>query len=69
MQEIMDIIFNYGVGFACVGYLIYDKLTFSKKIINEIVENNKETIKALDNINNSLTLMNERINNLEKKGE
>lgn len=54
MQEIIDIIANYGIGLVCVGYLIYDKLTFSKAI--------DESLKL---INQSLIIMNERINNLE----
>ena len=54
MQEIIDIVVNNGIGIACVVYLIYDKLTFSKAI--------DESLKL---VNQSLTIMNERIGNLE----
>lgn len=65
MEELINLIVQNGIGIVCVAYLIYDKLTFSKNIISKITDNNQETIKALGNINNSLTLMNERIMNLE----
>lgn len=54
MQDIVDIVVNNGIGIACVIYLIYDKLTFSKAI--------DESLKL---VNQSLTIMNERIGNLE----
>lgn len=54
MQEIIDLIVNNGIGLVCVGYLIYDKLTFSKAI--------DESLKL---VNQSLSIMNERISNLE----
>ena len=49
MQDIVDIIVNNGIGIACVVYLIYDKLTFSKAI--------DESLKL---VNQSLAIMNER---------
>lgn len=56
MQDIVDIIVNNGIGIACVVYLIYDKLTFSKAI--------DESLKL---VNQSLAIMNERLLNLETK--
>ena len=45
-KTLIDFIFQYGVGFVCVAYLIYDKLVNAKenqKAMKEIVDDNKKT--------------------------
>lgn len=51
MQELMDIIFNYGVGVACCGYLMYFQSTTMK-----------EMLQALNSINERLSVIEEKIN-------
>lgn len=64
---IVDFIFQYGVGFVCVGYLIYDKLVNAKenqKVMQEIVNDNKKTNQE---IVITLTKMNDRLEDIERK--
>lgn len=68
-KTIVDFIFQYGVGFVCVAYLIYDKLVNAKenqKVMQEIVADNKKTNQE---IVITLTKMNERLADIEKKLE
>ena len=58
MQEILDLIFNYGVGIACVGYLMYFQSTTMKEMLN-----------ALNNINNRLSVIEDKLENKQKKTE
>lgn len=67
LKEIVDYIFQYGIGAICVAYLIYDKLVNAKRnqeIMQEIVNDNKNTNKE---IVVTLTKMNERLSDIEKK--
>lgn len=66
-KTLIDFIFQYGVGFVCVAYLIYDKLVNAKenqKAIKEIVDDNKKTNQE---IVVTLTKMNDRLEDIEKK--
>lgn len=36
MEEFMNVLFNYGVGFACVGYLMYFQSTTMNKILDTL---------------------------------
>lgn len=66
-KTIIDFIFQYGVGFVCVAYLIYDKLVNAKenqKAMKEIVDDNKKTNQE---IVVTLTKMNDRLEDIEKK--
>lgn len=56
MQEVMDLIFNYGVGIACIGYLMYFQSTTMKEMLN-----------ALNNINNRLSVIEDKLENKQKK--
>lgn len=56
MEEIINLLVQNGIGIVCVGYLIYDRLKYSKGITE-----------SLENVNKSLAIMNERILNLEKE--
>ena len=55
MQEIINLIVNNGIGVVCVGYMIYFQMTVMK-----------EQSKTMKEINASLTLMNERLSDIEK---
>ena len=55
MKEIADLMFNYGVGLACVAYLIYFQSTTMK-----------EMLKALGNINDRLTVIEAHVGIKEK---
>ena len=66
-KTIIDFIFQYGVGFVCVAYLIYDKLVNAKenqRAMKEIVDDNKKTNQE---IVVTLTKMNDRLEDIEKK--
>lgn len=55
-KEILDYIFQYGVGFICMAYLIYFNLTTSK-----------EMTKTIQEVVVALTTMNERLEDIERK--
>lgn len=55
-KEILDYIFQYGVGFICMAYLIYFNLTTSK-----------EMTKTIQEVVIALTTMNERLEDIERK--
>ena len=66
-KTLIDFIFQYGVGFVCVAYLIYDKLVNAKenqRAMKEIVDDNKKTNQE---IVVTLTKMNDRLEDIEKK--
>lgn len=54
MEEIINLLFNYGVGIACIGYFIYFNNTTLKELTN-----------TLQNVNIQLERMNERISDIE----
>ena len=56
MEEIIQYIFQYGVGTLCVAYLIYDRMTTSRDLA-----------KTMQEIVVTLTKMNERLDDIEKK--
>lgn len=56
LKGIIDFIFQYGVGFICLGYLIYFNLTTSK-----------EMTKTVQEVVVTLTTMNERLADIERK--
>ena len=56
MKEILDYIFQYGIGTICVAYLIYFQSTTMK-----------EMLKALTNINDRLTIIESHVG-IKKKG-
>lgn len=57
IKPIIDVIVNNGIGVACVIYMIYFQLTTMK-----------EMSVTLNKMNTSLELLNDRMENLEKKG-
>lgn len=62
MKEILDFIFQYGIGTLCVAYLIYDRLTVSKETNNLMLK----MIETLNNVNTRLSIIEDK---LERKDE
>ena len=58
MQEIIGLISNYGTGVACVAYLIYFQHTTMKSMLD-----------TLNGINIRLSIIEEKIEIIKKKGE
>lgn len=56
MEEIIQYIFQYGIGTICVAYLIYDRMTTSR-----------ELAKTIQEVVVTLTKMNERLDDIERK--
>lgn len=56
MKDIADLFFNYGVGIACVVYLIYFQNTTMK-----------EMLQTLSTINNRLTAIETKIDEIDDK--
>lgn len=56
MKDIADLFFNYGVGIACVVYLIYFQNTTMK-----------EMLQTLSSINNRLTAIETKIDEIDDK--
>lgn len=61
MDEIMQAIANYGVGFVCVGYLIYFQSTTMKDMNNTLVK----MTETLNGINTRLTLIEDKLERKE----
>lgn len=61
MDEIMQAIANYGVGFVCVGYLIYFQSTTMKDMNNTLVK----MIETLNGINTRLTIIEDKLERKE----
>ena len=62
MKEILDFIFQYGIGTLCVAYLIYDRLTVSKETNSLMLK----MIETLNNVNTRLSIIEDK---LERKGD
>lgn len=62
MEEILQGIFQYGVGTLCVAYLIYFQNTTMKEMNNTLVK----MTEALTGINTRLTIIEDK---LERKGD
>lgn len=56
MKEILDVALNYGIGVVCIVYFMYFNATTLKKLTETITK-----------VNESLILMNERIEKIEDK--
>ena len=61
MKEILDFIFQYGIGTLCVAYLIYDRLTFSKETNNLMLK----MIETLNNVNTRLSIIEDKLERKE----
>ena len=58
MREIIDLIYNYGIGIICVAYMIYFQNTTMK-----------EMLKTLSNMDNRLTAIETHLDIDDKKNE
>ena len=56
MEEIVNIISNYGIGIVCVGYLIYFQSTTMKEMLN-----------TLGSINERLVIIEEKLESKSRK--
>ena len=56
MNDLIQLIVNYGIGVVCVAYLIYFQSTTMKDMNN-----------TLNKISTNLTLINERLEKIEEK--
>ena len=56
MGEILNIIANYGIGVACILYFMYFNNTTMKQLIDTV-----------NNVNQSLILFNERLEQVEDR--
>lgn len=68
IKELIDFIFQYGVGIACLFYLMYFQSTTMKDLNN----NQNELNATLREVNTNLSNINLRLNDIEekvKKGE
>ena len=57
MEEILQAIANYGVGFVCVGYLIY----FQSTTMKEMDGTQKKMIETLNTINTRLSIIEDKL--------
>ena len=63
MKEILDFIFQYGIGTLCVAYLIYDRLTVSKETNNLMLK----MIETLNNVNTRLSIIEDKLERKDDK--
>lgn len=56
MEEIVKLVTDAGISLACVAYLMYFQLTYMAKFNT-----------LLENLNNNITVMNERLTKIEDK--
>lgn len=56
MEDVLNVIFNYGVGVACVIYLMYFQSTTMKEMLN-----------TLNGINSRLSVIEDKLENKKKK--
>lgn len=61
MKEILDFIFQYGIGTLCVAYLIYDRLTVSKETNSLMLK----MIETLNNVNTRLSIIEDKLERKE----
>ena len=57
MKEILDYVFQYGIGTVCVIYMIYFQNTTMKEILN-----------TLNGINTRLSIIEDKMENHKKEG-
>ena len=57
MQEVIELIANYGIGLVCVAYLIY----FQSTTMKEMTKTMQEMTKSLENVNLRLSSIENKI--------
>lgn len=63
VKELIDFIFQYGVGMACLIYLMY----FQSTTMKELTKNQQELNETLREVSTNLTNINLRLNDIEEK--
>ena len=58
MKEILDYVFQYGIGTVCVIYMIYFQNTTMKEMLN-----------TLNGINARLSIIEDKLENQKKNGD
>lgn len=63
VKEIIDYIFQYGVGIACLLYLMY----FQSTTMKDLSKNQQDLNETLKEVSTNLTNINLRLNDIEEK--
>lgn len=63
VKEIIDYIFQYGVGIACLLYLMY----FQSTTMKDLTKNQMDLNTTLKEVSTNLTNINVRLNDIEEK--
>lgn len=63
VKEIIDYIFQYGVGIACLLYLMY----FQSTTMKDLEKNQQDLNETLKEVSTNLTNINLRLNDIEDK--
>lgn len=63
IKEIIDYIFQYGVGIACLLYLMY----FQSTTMKDLTKNQQDLNETLKEVSANLTNINLRLNDIEEK--
>lgn len=63
VKELIDFIFQYGVGIACLIYLMY----FQSTTMKELTKNQQELNETLREVSTNLANINLRLNDIEEK--
>ena len=63
IKELLDFIFQYGVGIVCLVYLMYFQLTTMK----DLTKNQSDLNCTLEKVNTNLSNINLRLDDIEDK--
>lgn len=63
IKEVIDYIFQYGVGIACLLYLMY----FQSTTMKDMVKNQNDLNNTLKEVSTNLANINVRLNDIEEK--
>lgn len=63
IKEVIDYIFQYGVGIACLLYLMY----FQSTTMKDLSKNQQDLNETLKEVSTNLTNINLRLNDIEEK--
>ena len=63
MEEIINYVFQYGVGVACLIYLMY----FQSTTMKDLTKNQQDLNETLKEVSTNLTNINFRLNDIEEK--